>query len=52
MKKFVCEFDGREIGTVEAENEEEAYSLMEERYPQYPYGLYDGVAEVYEIEED
>lgn len=52
MKKFVCEFDGREIGTVEAENEEEAYSLMEERYPQYPYGLYDGVAEVYEVEEE
>ncbi len=52
MKKFVCEFDGREIGTIEAENEEEAYSLMEERYPQYPYGLYDGVAEVYEVEEE
>jgi len=52
MKKFVCEFDGWEIGTVEAENEEEAYSLMEERYPQYSYGLYDGVAVVYEVEEE
>ena len=50
MKKFICEFDGCEIGTVEAENEEEAYYLMQQKYPNHAYGLYDGVAEVYEIE--
>ena len=43
---WTCIFDGKEIGTVEAATEEEAYVAMERKYPEYPYGLYDGVAEV------
>lgn len=51
MKKFICEFDGKELGIVEAENDEKAYELMEQTFPDHNYGLYDGVAIVYEIEE-
>jgi hypothetical protein len=42
-----CMFDGKYIGSVKATNEEEAYEAMEREYPEYPYGLYDGVAEVW-----
>ena len=45
-KEYECIFDGKVIGTVMAQNEEEAYGQMEAKYPEYPYGLYDGVAEV------
>jgi Zn finger protein HypA/HybF involved in hydrogenase expression len=51
-KTWICEFDGREIGTVEASTEEEAYAAMEREYPEYHYGLYDGVAIVYPADED
>jgi hypothetical protein len=51
-KTWICEFDGREIGTVEASTEEEAYEAMEREYPEYHYGLYDGVAIVYPADED
>jgi hypothetical protein len=51
-KTWICEFDGREIGTVEASTEEEAYAAMEHEYPEYHYGLYDGVAIVYPADED
>ena len=46
-KTWTCVFDGQEIGTVEATTEEEAYLEMEYKYPEYNYGLYDGVAVVY-----
>ena len=52
LKTYVCEFDGQEIGTVEASSEEEAYGKMEKEFPEYPYGLYDGVANVYCEEEN
>lgn len=44
---WICEFDGKEIGTVEAVTEEEAYEAMENKYPDLNYSLYDGVAIVY-----
>jgi hypothetical protein len=44
---WICVFDGQEIGAVEAVTEEEAYLAMERKYPEYPYGLYDGVAKVW-----
>ena len=51
-KTWICEFDGKEIGTVEAVTEEEAYAAMEHKYYDYNYGLYDGVAMVYPADED
>lgn len=51
-KTYVCEFDGRELGTVEANNEEEAQELMMNKWPEYAYGAYDGIAQVYELNED
>ena len=45
-KEYECIFDGKVIGTVMAQNDEEAYAQMEANFPEYPYGLYDGVAEV------
>ncbi len=45
-KEYECIFDGKVIGTVMAQNEEEAYGMMENKFPEYQYGLYDGVAEV------
>lgn len=52
LKTWICEFDGHEIGTVVASTEEEAYEAMEREYPEYHYGLYDGVAIVYPADED
>jgi hypothetical protein len=46
LRTWVCVFDGREVGTVEAETEEEAYAKMEDTWPELPYGKYDGVAEI------
>lgn len=43
---WTCVFDGKEIGTVEAATEEEAGEEMQRKYPEYPYGLYDGCFEV------
>jgi hypothetical protein len=51
-RTWICEFDGREIGTVEASTEEEAYEAMEREYPEYHYGLYDGVAIVYPADDE
>jgi hypothetical protein len=44
---WICEFDGKEIGTVDAVTEEEAYEAMENKYPDLNYSLHDGVAVVY-----
>ena len=44
---WICEFDGEEIGTVDAVTEEEAYEAMENKYPDLNYSLHDGVAVVY-----
>lgn len=47
-KRWVCMFEDKEIGTVYADSEEEAYTKMVETFPEYPYGKYDGVAYVFE----
>ncbi|MBQ9700345.1 MAG: hypothetical protein IJV71_06960, partial [Lachnospiraceae bacterium] len=39
---WVCFFDDKEVGTVEAATEEEALEKMQAEYPEYHYGLYDG----------
>ena len=44
---WICNFNGKEIGTVEAETEEEALEKMQLEYPEYNYGEYDGCFEVY-----
>jgi hypothetical protein len=48
---WICAFEGKEIGTVEAATEEEAGEKMQRKYPEYPYGLYDGCFEVYPADE-
>ena len=45
-----CYFDGKEIGTVEADTEQEAYNKMERTWPELQYSLYDGVAVVEPLE--
>ena len=47
LRTWVCVFDGNEVGTVEADSEEEAYKKMEATWPELHYGEYDGVAEVF-----
>jgi len=47
LQEYVCEFDGIELGTVKAVDEEDAYHKMQAEWPDLPYGLYDGVAAVY-----
>lgn len=49
-KEYNAYFDGKFVGTVKASSEEEAQEKMMEQYPEYNYGLYDGVAEVEENE--
>lgn len=44
---WICVYDGNEIGTVEADTEEEAADKMQQEYPEYHYGAYDGCFEVY-----
>jgi hypothetical protein len=39
---WTCFFDDREVGTVEAATEYDAKVKMMDKYPEYPYGLYDG----------
>jgi hypothetical protein len=39
---WVCFFDNQEIGRVDAATEEEALEKMQQEYPEYQYGLYDG----------
>ena len=51
LRTWTCWFDTKEIGTVEAETEEEAYEKMEATWPELPYGKYDGVAEVLPVED-
>ena len=48
---WTCFFDGKELGTVEAPDEEEAYGRMEQKWPTYDYGMYDGVAVVEPLNE-
>jgi hypothetical protein len=45
-----CYFDNKEIGTVEADTEQEAYDKMEHTWPELQYSLYDGVAVVEPLE--
>ena len=47
LRTWTCWFDGRELGTVEAETEYEAAVKMQDTWPEFHYGLYDGVAEVW-----
>jgi hypothetical protein len=44
LKSWDCWFDEKYLGTVEAEDEQSAYDEMCDTWPEYPYGLYDGVA--------
>lgn len=41
-KLWYCVFDGRDVGTVMAATEAEALEKMQNEYPEYHYGLYDG----------
>lgn len=51
-KEYECYFDDEYLGDVTATNPSDAYYEMEQMWPEYPYGLYDGVAEVIEKEAD
>ena len=56
-QKYDCYYKGKFVGSVYAESEDEAYSKMEEEWPEFNYGEYDGVADVvlsedYDNEED
>lgn len=48
---WVCLFDGKELGTVTATNEQEAYEKMEKTWPELQYNMYDGVAVVEPVED-
>jgi hypothetical protein len=37
---WTCYWDGAEIGTVEATDEDDANYQMQQKYPEYPYGKY------------
>lgn len=39
---WICFFDGKEVGQVEAPTEDEALVAMQREYPELEYGLYDG----------
>jgi hypothetical protein len=39
---WICFFDGKEVGQVEALTEDEALVAMQREYPELEYGLYDG----------
>ena len=45
-QKYDCYYKGEIIGNVYAKSEDEAYSKMEEEWPELNYGEYDGVATV------
>lgn len=38
---WICFFEDKEVGRVEASTEEEALEKMQEEYPEYHYGMYD-----------
>jgi hypothetical protein len=44
---WICNFNGKEVGTVEASTEDEALEKMQQEYPEYNYGEYDGCFEVF-----
>ena len=44
---WICVYDGKEVGTVEASSEEEAADKMQKEYPEYHYGAYDGCFDVF-----
>lgn len=39
---WICFFEDKEVGRVEASTEEEALEKMQDEYPEYRYGMYDG----------
>ena len=45
-QKYDCYYKGEFVGSVYAESEDEAYVKMEEEWPEFNYGEYDGVADV------
>jgi hypothetical protein len=51
LSTWIRSFDGKELGTVKATNEPEAYEKMEQTWPDLNYGLYDGVSLVYPEDE-
>lgn len=48
---WICVFDDREVGLVEAATEEEALEKMMIEYPEYNYSMYDGCYNVYPADE-
>lgn len=44
---WICYFKDKEIGTVVAASEDEALEKMQQEYPEYNYGEYDGCFEVF-----
>ena len=51
-KTWVCTFEGKEIGTVEATTEEDAAEKMQRKYPDYNYSLYDGCFDVFPADKE
>lgn len=45
-QKYDCYYKDKFVGSVYAKSEDEAYSKMEEEWPEFNYGEYDGVADV------
>lgn len=45
-QKYDCYYKGEFVGSVYAKSEDEAYNKMEEEWPEFNYGEYDGVADV------
>ena len=45
-QKYDCYYKGKFVGSVYAKSEDEAYIKMEEEWPEFNYGEYDGVADV------
>lgn len=45
-QKYDCYYKDEFVGSVYAKSEDEAYSKMEEEWPEFNYGEYDGVADV------
>lgn len=51
-KTYVCVFEGEELGTVKARDDDEAYEKMVDNWPEHNYSDYDGCAEVYEADDE
>jgi hypothetical protein len=48
---YDCYFEDKYIGSVNAKDEKEAHSKMEQTWPELPYGLYDGVVDIIKVDD-